>query len=84
MPVFKDKNDPDYRTLLTYVEALHEALNRNKRFDMPDFRPNPHYVRELKRYGIIPQDFDRLKDPIDVYATDRAYWESFHYKPVQE
>jgi hypothetical protein len=84
MPVFKDKNDPDYRTLLTYLEALHEALNRNKRFDMPGFRPNPHYVRELKRYGIIPEDFDRLKDPIDVYATDRAYWESFHYKPVHE
>jgi hypothetical protein len=84
MPVFEDKDDPDYRTLLTYIETLHEALNRNKRFDMPDFRPNPHYVRELKRYGIIPEDFDRLKDSIDVYATDRAYWESFHYKPVQE
>jgi hypothetical protein len=27
---------------------------------------------------------ETLKDPIDVYATDRAYWESFHYKPVQE
>jgi hypothetical protein len=84
MPVFEDKDDPDYRALLAYVESLHKALNRNKRFDMPGFRPNPHYVRELKRYGIIPEDFDRLKDPIDVYATDRAYWESFHSKPAKE
>ena len=41
---------------------------------MPDFRPTRHYVREMVRYGILPPDIDRMKDPIDVYQTDQAYW----------
>ena len=44
---------------------------------MPGFRPNEHYVREMKRYGILRESSDPAGDPIDVYATDRAYWRSF-------
>jgi hypothetical protein len=33
------------------------------------------------RYGILPPDTDRMKDRIDVYATDRAYWRSLWYQP---
>ena len=42
---------------------------------MPGFRPRPEYVTRMQRYGILPAD---LSDdaPIDVYATDRAYWDS--------
>ena len=54
----------------------------HKRFDMPGFKPNPHYVREMKRYGIIAENVDPDKDPIDVYAADQAYWESFWWKPT--
>ncbi|GAH34094.1 unnamed protein product, partial [marine sediment metagenome] len=46
------------------------------RFDGPDFRPNEHYVREMKRYGLLPTDFDPADDPIDVFRLDRAYWRS--------
>ena len=28
-------------------------LDEIKRFDMPGFRPNEHYVRELKRFGVL-------------------------------
>jgi hypothetical protein len=80
-PIFADKADPDYRQLLAYVAELKEALNRNKRFDMPGFKPNEHYVREMKRYGIIPQSFDRNAQTIDVYKADRAYWDSVRWKP---
>ena len=48
-----------------------------KRFDMPGFHPGPEYVREMVRYGILPRAPD---SPIDVYATDRAYWESLWYR----
>ncbi len=44
-------------------------------------RPSPNYVREMKRYGILPTDFDLATDPIDAYATDQAYWQSFWYQP---
>ncbi len=40
-------------------------------------KPSPHYVREMKRYGILPADFNLETDAIDVYATDEAYWRSF-------
>jgi len=44
--------------------------------------PSSQYVREMKRYGILPGDLDPAADPIDVYATDEAYWRSFWYEPA--
>jgi hypothetical protein len=44
-------------------------------------RPSPQYIRELKRYGILPPDFDLERDGIDAYATDEAYWQSLWYRP---
>ena len=78
--VFADTNDPDYRKILAHIEAAQAKLEEIKRFDMPGFRPNEHYVREMKRYGVLPSSFDLDKDTIDVYATDRAYWRSFWYR----
>jgi hypothetical protein len=49
-------------------------------YHVPDFRPNAHYVREMRRYGILPADFDR-GSPLDVYAADQAYWRQFWYRP---
>ncbi len=51
---------------------------------MPGFTPSEHYVREMKRYGIIPESFDREKDEIDVYEADEAYWRSFWWEPEKE
>ena len=52
---------------------------------MPGFRPNEHYVRWMKRFGILPENFDPAKDPIDPYETDQAYWRSlWHHPPRQE
>jgi inorganic pyrophosphatase len=47
---------------------------------MPGFQPNEHYVREMKRYGVLPASLELDKDPIDVYAADRAYFETFWYR----
>ena len=44
-------------------------------------KPSTNYVREMKRYGILPPDFDPATDPFDAYATDEAYWRSFWYQP---
>ena len=52
-----------------------------KRFDMPGFRPNEHYIREMQRFGILPKDL-KPTDPVDPYAIDRAYWDSFDYHPT--
>ena len=80
-PVFKTASDADYKRLLGAVDDAKKQLDKMKRFDMPGFRPNVHYMREMKVYGILPTDFDPVKDPIDPYKTDLKYWRSHWYRP---
>ncbi len=82
--VFKSTEDPDYRAILAMIEAGEKSLNQRKRFDMPGFQPTPQYVREMKRFGILEPDFVVGSDPIDVYQTDQAYWQSLWYRPSGE
>lgn len=79
--VFADTNDPDYARLLAMCAAGRDRLNRAGRFDMPGFRPPPPYIREMKRYGVLPA---ALPDdaPVNPYETDRRYWESLWYRPT--
>jgi hypothetical protein len=81
--VFKDTQDPLYQSILAALRDAHDRLSEGKRFDVPGFRPNQHYVREMQRFGILPRTLGPT-DPIDVYATDRAYWDSFYYKPAAD
>ena len=78
--VFAGADDPDYQKILALCLQGKRHLEENKRFDMPGFHPTPTYLREMKRYGILPSDLpdDAL---IDVYATDRAYWRSLWWQP---
>ena len=80
--VFSDTQDPDYQAILKTIQAAKARLEKIKRFDMPGFRPNEHYVREMKRYGVLPADFDLANDPINVYEVDQAYWRSLWHQPV--
>lgn len=75
--IFETTEDADYRKILAHVTAAGEKLNEIKRFDMPGFKPNEHYVREMKRYGVLPRSFDLERDDIDVYSIDREYWKLF-------
>jgi len=77
---FKDTNDPLYKHILAAIQNAHDRLMAGKRFDMPGFRPNEHYIREMQRFGFLPKDL-APDAPIDAYATDRAYWNSFNYQP---
>ena len=79
--IFADPNDPDYQKVLALCRRGKRRLEEIKRFDMPDFRPTPTYVREMKRYGILPNDLAE-NALIDVYATDRAYWLSLWWQPT--
>jgi len=79
--IFKDTRDPGYQAILAAARKEKKKLDRIKRFDMPGFRPNVHYLREMKVYGILPKDFDIEKDPADPYELDRKYWESHWHRP---
>ncbi len=77
--VFFSDTDPDYRELLSMVRNRRTWRGR---IDMPIFRPNDHYIREMKRYGILDESYT-VDQPLDVYALDRAYWRSFWYRPQE-
>ncbi|MDX1283998.1 MAG: hypothetical protein R3182_03255 [Draconibacterium sp.] len=79
--VFKDKNDNDYQAILKMIHAGKNRLQEVTRFDMANFKPHPAYIREMKKYGILPKDFNSEKETLDVYQLDRKYWDSFIYKP---
>jgi hypothetical protein len=78
--VFESTDDPGYKRLLAGVRVGAQQLAEGKRFDMPGFRPNRFYIREMKRFGFLPKDL-KPEDPIDHYATDQAYWNSFWWLP---
>ena len=79
--VFEDKNDPDYRGLLAAIEKGKARIDAQPRFGTPNFKPNRQYVREMKRFGVLPPSFDPSRDPIDVFAADQRYWRSFWHQP---
>ena len=79
--LFSDTGSADYQAMLEMVEQTRACLDKNKRWDMPGFKPHPYYVREMKRYGILSEAFDVDRDKIDVFEVDRRYWESFWYYP---
>ena len=79
--VFGGTEDPGYRVLLGAIREAKAYLETIKRFDMPGFRPRKQYVREMKRFGILPETFRLDGSPVDVYKLERAYWASLAYRP---
>jgi hypothetical protein len=82
--VFENIRNPDYQAILSMVEAGKRRLDESTRFDMPNFQPHPAYIREMKKYGVLPARFDPTIDDFDPYAIDRRYWKIFEYVPVPD
>lgn len=79
--VFQNTEDPDYQSILGAIRAAKMRQQQSPRPGEPGFRPNEHYVRWMKRYGILPAGFNPAKDSLDPYQTDAAYWRSLWYQP---
>ena len=71
--------DPDYQELLAGIQEAKTHLESITRFNMASFRPEPEYIREMKRYGILAPGY-AAGDPIDVYETDQRYWQSLWHQ----
>jgi hypothetical protein len=79
-PVLPGTDDPDYQAMLALARAGQARLARAGRFDLAGFRPRADWVREMKRFGILPADLSEA-DPIDPYATEDRYWRSLWHAP---
>jgi hypothetical protein len=78
---FTGKEDAGYQALLADIQGRNQRLNEAQRYGTPGFRPNRQYLREMKRFGVLPASFDPARDPVDVFQTDQAYWRLFWYRP---
>ncbi len=79
--VFLDTSDPDYRLLLSAIELGQVDLDAEPRFATSGFKPNAQYVREMKRFEILPPAFDLARDSIDIFEADQRYWRSLWWQP---
>jgi len=79
-PVFSSATDPDYQKLIALIARGKRFLElENTRFDMSHFKPRTDWVREMQRYGVLPPNISP-NERINVYAVERAYWESLWYR----
>ena len=78
--VFASAQDPDYVAILGSITEAGHYLDRIKRFDMPGFVPRSDWVREMKRFGLLPVTHNPDVS-IDYYAVERDYWKSLWYAP---
>ncbi len=54
--VFASMSDPGYQAIRAMIAAGKEFLESDStRFDMTNFKPRPDWVREMKRYGALPE-----------------------------
>jgi hydrazine synthase alpha subunit-like protein len=81
---FAGLDDPNYQQLLTALQDSKRRYDAIPRFGMAGFKPNAQYVREMKRFGVLPASFDLARDGIDVFETDQRYWKRFWYQPDSE
>ncbi|MBI5834211.1 MAG: hypothetical protein HZB16_18100 [Armatimonadetes bacterium] len=79
--IFASRDDPDYVSILTHLQAAKARLDEIKRFDMPGFQPRYEYLREMKRDGVLPADFAIGTTLVDAYQLDQAYWRLFWPRP---
>jgi hypothetical protein len=79
--VFESKDDPLYQGTLQNIQQAHQRLLEGKRFDMPGFRPNSDYIREMQKYGFVKKDL-APDEWFDYYKAERKYFDSFFYDPA--
>jgi hypothetical protein len=79
--VFENKDDPLYQEILQSLQRTHQQLEAGKRFDMPGFRPNSDYIREMQKYGFVKKDL-APDETFDYYKAEKDYFDSWYYDPA--
>ncbi len=81
--VFADRTDPDYLKVLASIQSSKALQDTRPPWGAPGWRPNPQYVREMKRFGLLPATFDPAKEKLDPFAQDQTYWRSLWPQPAR-
>jgi hypothetical protein len=79
--VFASTADPGYEAIRAMIVAGKDFIERDStRFDMPNFKPRPDWVREMRRYGVLPE-CAKTEEVADAYAIEQDYWKSLWHQP---
>ena len=81
---WKSNHEPPLRNfwLGCHLQGAKARLDDIKRFDMAGFQPRYEYLREMKRYGVLPASFDLANlAKVDPYELDQKYWRLFWHIP---
>ena len=78
--VFETRDDPDYALMLGAIEGGKKVMDEIPRYSTPAWKPNWQYVREMKRFGILPDSFDLAVQKLDAFETDQRYWASLWWQ----
>lgn len=78
--VFESKDDPLYQDIVRRLGETKRQMEAGKRFDMPGFRPNDDYIREMKKYGFVPKELGP-NETYDYYKIEKEYFDSWFYDP---
>ncbi len=78
-PVFKSTEDSAYKVLRGFVDVIKEQYGQPRWFEQ-EFRPKSWYIREMKRFGALPDDFDPEKNKVDWHRVDRDYFRNIYRK----
>ena len=79
--VFASTADSGYQAIRAMIVAGKEFLERDStRFDMTNFKPRTDWVREMKRYGVLPECV-KPEEVTDAYAIEQDYWKSLWHQP---
>jgi cytochrome c553 len=79
--VFASTADPGYEAIHAMIVAGKDFIERDStRFDMPNFKPRPDWVREMRRYGVLPE-CAKTEEISDAYAIEQDYWKSLWHQP---
>jgi hypothetical protein len=62
---------PTTERVLGAIETAAVRHGEAKRFDMPGFHPNDHFLIQLQRYGALPDDCDLEKPSISARPSER-------------
>ena len=75
--VFESTTDPDYRRLLQSMVKAKRLVDTIPRYATTEFKPNRQYIREMKKYGVLPSSFDLDRVNTDHFKIDQKYWRLF-------
>lgn len=83
--VFESKDDPFYLSMLGAIREAAETRNRRPAYYMEGYRPTGQYIEEMKRFGVLPEDWTpEGKTLEDYFRIDQRYWEQQWFEPRDE